>query len=101
MRRNLRDYFADGSFLRVRSSASIANEGNFYLNYTLWTRRALPFWEFDCSKSRIGAHDQRIKDDGHNFSNHRLERRSDSSEKWNKRIQRWRKRRRGEPADCA
>jgi oligopeptidase B len=31
----------DGGFLRVRSSVSIADEANFYLNDTLWARRSL------------------------------------------------------------
>jgi hypothetical protein len=29
----------DGGFLRVRSSVSIADEANFYLNETLWAAR--------------------------------------------------------------
>jgi hypothetical protein len=42
-----------GGFLRMKSSVSIAKEANFYLNDTLWTRRALPFWQFDCAKSQF------------------------------------------------
>jgi len=60
MPRKSRDQPPAGGFLRVRTSVSIADEANFYLNDAFWTRRST-LRVFDCAKSQLGRMNNDLK----------------------------------------